>query len=346
MDLIAANCLVNDDGINPSYRLKLLMIEADYETGIRTKVIASTVLNRRVKDIEILESPLERDDLYVVVLTEDSLVYLIEMECEDSYSCSLESYSTFTGQSLGLDQFVVNSFMLIKDEHLFVISVDNFGLIVIDLITRKVVEYISFNLLIKDFPLEFIIYKILPINNDGIRVLLKSLGGFSVFWEEVGTIGDKDFVLYNQHIANSFTSIPGEITTNLITNSEFGIAQVIYYRTNSQLFDVFVRIYNNMNHENSKVYSEIPVDRLAGCEMIQASWDFNRTCMVCGSKIYLTYFEMYPQFTFDKDFNNLTLAIDIVAQNRFSNQTISLIMTKSGADVDFSRAIVFLMFVG
>ena len=55
---------------------------------------------------------------------------------------------------------------------------------------------------------------------------------------------------------------------------------------------------------------------------------------------------MYPQFTFDKDFNNLTLAIDIVAQNRFSNQTISLIMTKSGADVDFSRAIVFLMFVG
>lgn len=116
-------------------------------------------MNRKLKSISIVKSILTKDDLYVIILPEmntkyDTLVFLTKMNCTEIEStssssltnmpnkidCDIEEYSVFSGLELGYDQFVVNSFMFISGEPLFVVSVDNFGLLVIDIVSKKVVD--------------------------------------------------------------------------------------------------------------------------------------------------------------------------------------------------------------
>lgn len=87
MDLIAVNCLIDDPGINPSYRTKVFKFEYN-GTHFDATLLTTTVLNRPVKDIQIVESTLERDDFYFVILTRgsmifESILYLIDMDCTE-----------------------------------------------------------------------------------------------------------------------------------------------------------------------------------------------------------------------------------------------------------------------
>lgn len=53
-------------------------------SGLVTQEIASAIINRGVKDIDLVKSPLVRDDLYLVVLTDtqfhyETILYIIKM---------------------------------------------------------------------------------------------------------------------------------------------------------------------------------------------------------------------------------------------------------------------------
>ena len=128
-------------------------------------------MNRKAKDVKVVNSPLAKDDLYVVILANDgidndSIIYLSDMKCiqydenqskfqnssqfdskydwhqddNSELNCTLSNFDIYTGIKLELDQFIVNSFMFINNEPLFVVSVDNFGLLVIDIVSKSIVD--------------------------------------------------------------------------------------------------------------------------------------------------------------------------------------------------------------
>ena len=85
-----------------------------------------------------------------------------------------------------MDTFVVNTFIYIVDEPYLVVSVDNFGMIVFDTITKRMVEEVNFRTLVPNLPQTFSINRFVPIGTKGIRVLLENSGGFSFLWRSIG----------------------------------------------------------------------------------------------------------------------------------------------------------------
>lgn len=75
MQLVVANCLYADSGINSSYRLKLFKLEMDYNYTVTVKEITSAIINREVDDVQIVKSPLARDDFYMIVLAKNDVGY-------------------------------------------------------------------------------------------------------------------------------------------------------------------------------------------------------------------------------------------------------------------------------
>ena len=183
-------------------------------------------MNRLVKDVKVVNSPLKKDDLYVIVLINEgmrneSIIYFIGMNWTQSIdkkegatdfnlasnqflntfndklptlSWVLSNYDFYTGLNLNLDQFFVNSFMFINKEPLFVVSVDNFGLLVIDIVSKTIVDKICFTSMIKNFPNTFSIVKIIQIGKTGMRILLENSNEFSLFWKGIAKIGDQEHV--------------------------------------------------------------------------------------------------------------------------------------------------------
>lgn len=85
MHLVVVNCLYADSGINSSYRLKIFKFEMDRDYNVIMKEITSAIINREVKDIQIVKSPLARDDFYMIILAQndvdyDSMLYVTYME--------------------------------------------------------------------------------------------------------------------------------------------------------------------------------------------------------------------------------------------------------------------------
>lgn len=74
------------------------------------------------------------------------------------------------------------------DEPYLVVSVDNFGMIVFDTITKRMVEEVSFRNLVPNLPPTFSINRFVPIGRTGIRVLLENSGGFSFLWRSIGMV--------------------------------------------------------------------------------------------------------------------------------------------------------------
>jgi hypothetical protein len=97
--------------------------------------------------------------------------------------------SVFQGLTFGYDNFVVNSFMILQGYAFLIIAIDNFGFIVLDFVTNGVVEQVNFAHHIPELgELGFCIQKLLPVGDNGIRVILKDDGAFTFFWRDIGKI--------------------------------------------------------------------------------------------------------------------------------------------------------------
>jgi len=59
-------------------------------------------------------------------------------------------------------------------------------MLVIDTISKTVIEDVNFRDWVPGIPRRFSIFKFVPIGNIGIRVLIKDNGGFSFNWRSIG----------------------------------------------------------------------------------------------------------------------------------------------------------------
>ena len=215
-------------------------------------------MNRLVKDVKVVSSSLTKDDLYVIVLANegmrnDSIIYFVGMNWTQSIdkregatdfnlasnkflstfndklstlSWVLSNYDIYAGLNLDLDQFIVNSFMFIDREPLFVVSVDNFGLLVIDIVSKTIVDKLCFTSMINNFPNTFSIVKIIQIGETGMRILLEDNNGFSLFWKRIAKIGDQEHVFVDLSVSEYHVGINEGMRTNLIDGTKNGYVKV------------------------------------------------------------------------------------------------------------------------
>lgn len=205
-----------------------------------------------------------KDDFYLVVLTDsvteyESIIYLVDMTCGEEFNCTLMSYVALSGFNQGLDQFKVNSFTFLQNAPYFIVSVDNYGLVVIDLVSKKIIEKIPFYNLFEYFFNEFIVYNIIPTGQHSLRILLKEQGSFSLYWKDIGIVGDAESIFIGLEASDIFVNIHGEIATNIVDYSNDGIAQLIYYKTESGLYSAYVRLFNPQIHTNTKTSKEYKI---------------------------------------------------------------------------------------
>jgi hypothetical protein len=76
--------------------------------------------------------------------------------------------------------------MVLQGHSFLVVAIDNFGFIVVDGITQGIIEQVNFAYLIPELgELGFCIQKLLPVGDNGIRVILKDDGAFTLFWRDI-----------------------------------------------------------------------------------------------------------------------------------------------------------------
>ena len=313
-------------------------------------------MNRKAKDVQIVNSPLAKDDLYVIVLTNDgidneSIIYFVGMKCvqntmghakttfefkksdKDYFSninslilkCELNQYDIYTGVKLNLDQFIVNSFMFISNEPLFVVSVDNFGLLVIDIVSKSIVDKLSFTEMIENFPNEFMITNIFPIEKNGIRILIEDHGEFSLFWKRIAKIGDQDHVFVELKVLEYQISFTQGATYDLIDYSNEGYSRIILQEIESnEYYLANVQIYFNYYHENSKKSKEIKLGYVTICEFISQDFIHYRIVVIWGSKAYLIFISVYPWLLINQNSMQRELNLKINVLNEVSFKQLNI----------------------
>ena len=166
--------------------------------------------------------------------------------------------------------------MLISGEPFLVMAVDNFGFIVIDLVSNTAIEEVNFR---KFYPSinDFSILKLVPIAENGIRVIMQDGGAFSFIWRGlskkyiqyfIGRVGDGG-IFEGAQTTTSFLDITGDISSPLVEKVDgVGLVQLVYYRQNNGFLEAFVRLYNYFNRENSKVFQEYSLGRVRSCQSL------------------------------------------------------------------------------
>ena len=254
-------------GINPKYVLRVYKLRIN-AVGFPSLIeICSLAINRRIKEVLIKKYLSISIKYHFVILTApegnfDSTVFFMDMVWENINKWKLEKDTTVEGVQLGLDEFIVNSMMFIPDSNLFMIAVDNLGIVIIDLSRVEVVESIIFKKLFSDLSTKFEITNIIPIATSGIRVLLKNKGGFSLFWDKILKLAQKGHILENLVQKNRFINLKNQISTDFVDYSELSIVQLVYHQSSGGFYDAFIRVYTHMNHDNSKMYKEYKIGRV------------------------------------------------------------------------------------
>ena len=365
-DLMVVQCLNDSDVISASYELRLFQTEILKNYTLKAHKLISVTLNRLVQDVQIVKSVLAKDDLYLVVLTidrmaYDTMIYLIGMNWteelddkshelynikDDILNWTLTGYHTFSGLNLKLDQFVVYSFMFLPGEPLIAVSVNNFGLIIIDIVTKSIADTVWFQWLIPQLTGNFTILNIIPINSNGIRVFIEDRGEFSIFWKKIGKIGDKNHIFIGFRIKNIFKTFDNEETTNLVDYSHVGYSQVVFYKQKDTEFnDAFVRVYSNYNHEHSNPLREFRIGEVLSWTSISQSTTLNKIVLVCGTKIYVIFITLYPSIYISKGSNTYMKNYLLESYNSNSKQRIELNYKNTIIDSKIPGWVVLLIFM-
>ena len=259
---------------------------------------------------------------------------------------TLSNFDIYTGVKLNFDQFIVNSFIFIDGEPLFVISVDNFGIMVIDIVSKMVVDKICFNWMNFGIPSTFSISKLIPVNKNGIRILLKDRSGFSLFWSGIAKIGDQEHVFINLTVSDVHLNINDGFRTNLIDFSKSGYSRVILKPIqSSNLYQATIKTFFYNFHQKSKLLNEIDIGRVSSWVYLSHKFTLNRIVLVWGSKIYLIHMIIYPLISIDKKSFYEEYSWSISSSNIISEQILQ-IKIKNDKTVSFqTRWMIALLFV-
>jgi hypothetical protein len=153
--------------------------------------------------------------------------------------------------------------MFIPNEIIFVATVDNYGLVIIDVARKEMIDSLSFNTLFDGFPSNFMIYNIIPVQTNGMRVLLRDMGAFTIFWKGITRVGDQPSIFEGLEATHRFITIENEITTNIVDVQNMGYVHIIYNLEKGGFFNGFVRLYGFMNHLYSKPFRDYSFGRIS-----------------------------------------------------------------------------------
>ncbi|CAI2386409.1 unnamed protein product [Moneuplotes crassus] len=329
--VVIANCLVNRETISPSYQVRVFMLSLVEKEGVLTPMateVSNIFINRRVKQIFIEKCPVIINKFNIVILTKteadfNTVVFIVDMRCEEKNNCTFVKYYSIDGVSLSLDQFVVNSVLIIPNSTYFMLSVDNLGIVIIDILWMELAELIEFKNMegIKD---EFEITNIIPISDNGIRVMLKDIGEFSLFWEAIVPDVINKTVLHNLQNANHFISLKNQISTNIVDYSKQLIVQLNYYTREDGFYDGTFRVYNHMNRDRSKVYKEYKIGKVRYCSFLNYAEKFHRVIVICESKLYVYYIPPYPYIEIGGKGTSYNIDLNVEAFNLYSKSLMKL----------------------
>lgn len=244
-----------------------------------------------------------------------------------------------------------------------IISVDNYGLLVVNLFTMKISQTVVMKSLDTRFGDVFEISRILPLSGYCLRVFIKNLGSFSIVWDRIDLTEDANVFrgLRTDNYAEDFTN---RITTSLIAGTGTGYAQIIYRRESRGFMTAFVRIFNVFNRPGSKILNEFSIGRVAFCNTIETrnlnNYWLIRVVVICGTMLYVNEVDLYPELAIQsltrtavepsgmRQTRHLippSIMFNITAKNFASQQTVVIHLEYENFSYMAKNMIIALIFV-
>lgn len=146
--------------------------------------------------------------------------------------------------------------MMINEQPLLALAVDNFGIVIVDIISNKVVDMLRFELLISELKSDFSIYNIISLGKNRMRVFIENRGYISMQWQKISKIGEKGHIFVGLNLI-FYSLFENQITPNIINYSARGYAEVIYHKHDEMShYHAIVQVFMDYNHNNSKMFRE------------------------------------------------------------------------------------------
>lgn len=330
--------------LRAGYILKIFQVHYLSEKEIDVTLIQDMILNTRIVQIEIEEIWDDEDAYYIVVLTDtqsfmDASVFLLHIIWQD-FDCRYRTFFSITGKDFEIDSFYARSFAFIPNEPIFVISVDNYGLVAYNLYTMKITEVVLFRSIDYRFPEDFEVTRVIPLTSKSLRVFIKDIGSVSMTWSRIEL--SQDFQVFRRIQFRDYTfDFKDRITTNLIATTTMGYAQIIYQQESRSALTAYVRIFNEFNKFGTKILNEFSIGRVPhwstiGTRTLQDN-RMIRVIVIWGSMLYIYDVDLYPGLTINsvqglnlpqsQGLNTIRLptanaGFNITARNFASGQTI------------------------
>ena len=337
------------DKVSQSFLYKVYHIDKISKEKIDLTLMFQTYYTNRVVSAALSKFIYQGKEQYALVMTAerespvDTFIIYINFIWDDKFKCKVDGINKFSSFNYDFDSFIVNSFIFYEDTQLIIVSVDNFGLVVIDWVSHYPIQIIPID--DKYFqvpPTKMLIYGLVPLDMFGIRVLLKDEGGFSFFWNDVYE-GENE-IFRNFEVRDRFENINSEVPTSLLSEFKGGYAQVIKYPKSDDNFDYYLRVYIPFNHDHSKNYKEFLIDKIDDWEAMDYITSFSDVeigiILVCGYQLFIYYVMVAPELKLNRH-----VWLNITASNNFSNQTITIDVDRNEINSNLNREYVLLAFL-
>ena len=317
------------------YEFRLFYIEILTEDKFKLQLISKNKIATPVAETQFFRSPKSNSTYFLIVLTEleidntDSNLFILKFNCTRPNEWKYLKYTKLTGYRLEYNKFFSISCTYLNEYPILVAGLNDFGLIFVNLEDKdfRVIHQLSLKSIDAYILDKITIYKIFKISNNSLRVLIKEMGGFSLYWDKIYIERDKN-IFDNLKMSNWINVFENEVASDLVTKTSIGYAQIIYFPINDSLNEACLRIYNLFNKNKSKVLYEVSIGRVATCNSITSSTEDNERTfeinVIWESTIFTISINLYPDIQLQSIEKSGHLQFELLASNQNSKRKIEV----------------------
>ena len=123
--------------IRAAYIVKIFSIISITDDQILLRFVDDTMVAHKVLESDIISTLNDQNSYYIIFHSKsqeefNSVIYFVTMNCTWNI-WEFDNYRALSADKLGLTSFSSNSFLFVPNHPLFIVSVDNIGLVVINL---------------------------------------------------------------------------------------------------------------------------------------------------------------------------------------------------------------------
>lgn len=346
---ITVNCQNYTDELKMSYMLKLFLIEAIDGERFDVRFLDQTQASHPLTQSSFVQDLKDKELFYWNFLSfkkkhDDSILFLNEVRWSFDeilkYDWVIEdSYSRISGNSIGFNQFYAQSYFELFNSTYLVWSVDNFGVIVVSLITKKVVAQLQLTEIDPRLFTEYIeIKSVYQFRQNGFKILTKDLGSVTLKWDYMEPDG-KGGLFHGVSVWNWVIPFKDEILTNLISTTPIGYVHVVYYMINDRFYEAYFKVYNFFNKQQSKILYEKRIGKVTSWSSIHSNSFQNekmvRVIVIWDSMIYAYYLNMYPYISITEidTGDNFDFTLQAYNENSLKSITVKVVKEMKPADM-------------